>query len=208
MPATVPSVVETGTPGDHPQLRVWPFMCPKRQVEGLIFRLALQIDDEVHDNSSLTLPRLAIHGSPLKMDSELDPALKRNHARRTVPAEAYAKQSCGRRDGAGQCAKSSLRSGVARCSRLIAGQRKVGVIEDIERLRIQSKTHTLRDGNSFRQIHLGVGEMRSANIVAAGVAKLAIGWRISAGAGSGAGIDDRREGIRVQPLATAGRCHV
>ena len=81
------------------------------------------------------------------------------------------------------------------------------MVEDVEELCVQPNTHSLRDGNLFRQIHLGVGEMRSSDVVAAGVAELAVGGRISTGTCAGTGIDDGSEGIRVEPLAAASLRH-
>ena len=71
--------------------------------------------------------------------SEFDSALKGDHARRAVAAEADAEQSGGRRDGAGQRAKSRLRGRLAWSACLIGGQRKVGVIEDVEELRVEAE---------------------------------------------------------------------
>ena len=78
------------------------------------------------------------------------------------------------------------------------------MVEDIEYLRVQAKVHMLRNGNLFRQVHLGVCEMRTAHIVAAGVPELTICWRITTSAGARAGIDNRSKRIGVEPLATAG----
>ena len=53
-------------------------------------------------------------------------------------------------------------------------------------------------------VKFGVGEVRSAKVVAAGVAELAVDGRIATGAGAGAGIDNGDKGVRVEPLQLPG----
>ena len=72
-------------------------------------------------------------------DSKFNSSLEGNHARRTVTAEPHAQQSGGRRDRAGHSAKAGLGCWIARSTRLIAGQGKVGMVEEIEELRIEAK---------------------------------------------------------------------
>ena len=59
-------------------------------------------------------------------------------------------------------------------------------------------------GNLLGYVELGVGEVRAAEVVAAGVAELAVGGRVAAGTRAGAGIDDGFKRIRVEPLQAAG----
>src|SRR6202041_835439 len=67
--------------------------------------------------------------------------------------------------------------------------------------------YVLCDGNLLCHVHLGVGEMGSTVVVAAGVSKLAVDRRIATGAAAGAGIDDGSKGVRVEPLPAAGLRH-
>src|ERR1035441_699336 len=112
--------------------------------------------------------------------SEFNPSLERDHTRRTVAAESDAEQSRGRRDGAGQRAKARLCRRLAGRAGLVRGEGEVRVVEEIEYLRVEAEGNMFRDRNLLRDVDLGVGEVRSAIIVAAGVAELAVGRRIAA----------------------------
>ena len=81
------------------------------------------------------------------------------------------------------------------------------MIENIEDLRVKTEGQMLRDWNLFGHVDLGVGEMRSSVVVAAGVAELAVGGLISTCTRAGAEIDDGSESIRVEPLTAAGLRH-
>ena len=98
--------------------------------------------------------------------SKFDPSLKCDHSWGAVSAKSDAEQTSGWRDGAGDRAKACLGRGFPRRSSLIAGQRKVGMVEDIEELRVEAEGDMLRDRNLLRQIHLGIGEMWTSVVVA------------------------------------------
>ena len=101
------------------------------------------------------------------MSSEFDSSLEGDHARRAVAAQSHAQQSGGRRDGARQCAKAGLRFWLARGSCLIAGESKVGVVEEVEELRIEADGYVLRELNFFGYVKFGISEMRSPVVVPA-----------------------------------------
>ena len=71
--------------------------------------------------------------------SELDPPLKCNHARRAVDAQSDSHQTSRGRDGAGDGAEACLGRGFRLYSSLIDGQRKVGMVENIEELRVEAE---------------------------------------------------------------------
>src|SRR5882672_4227519 len=98
---------------------------------------------------------------------ELDPSLEGDHACGAVAAETDAQQSGRGRDGAGDCPKACLCSGFAWCSGLIAGQCQIGMVEDVEELRVQPEDDPLGDGDALRHVYLGIRKVRPPEVVAA-----------------------------------------
>src|ERR1700722_879295 len=94
--------------------------------------------------------------------SEFDPSLEGDHAWRAVTAQPHAQQSGRRGNGAGQGAKAGLRGWLAWSTRLVGGQSKVGVVEEVEELGIETEACVLGELDSFCQVEFGISEMRSA----------------------------------------------
>jgi len=95
---------------------------------------------------------------------------------------------------------------VARNSGLhAAGQREVGMIEGVEHLHIKAQRTLFPEVKPAREIDVGVGEMRAADGVSAGVAELAEGWcvrpaRTDSSAVAGGWIDHGDKCVGVEPL--------
>src|ERR1039458_8528584 len=139
--------------------------------------------------------------------SELDPTFKRDHAWRAVTSQSHAEQRCRRRDCAFQGAELG-RDVLARNTCLhAAGQRKIGVVEGVEQLHIEAERSPLPERKLAREVNVRVRKVRPAHRVAAGVAELAIGFRIASGALPGGGIDDRNKGIGIEPLTGSSHSH-
>jgi len=128
------------------------------------------------DDSSESTQSIARILTTFSRCSEFDSSLERDHARRTVAAESDAQQSGWGRNGAGERAKARLGSWFSRSAGLVAGQSEVGMIEDIEDLRVKTEGQMLCNRNLFRHVNLGIREMRSAVVIAAGVSELTKGW--------------------------------
>src|SRR5208282_1055145 len=77
---------------------------------------------------------------------------------------------------------------------------KVGMVEDVEELRVQSHGELFVKRNSLCQIHVGPGKSGTAELVPAAAAKLAVCCAISTDAGASAGIDGGNKSNRIQPL--------
>ena len=101
-----------------------------------------------------------------KRGLELDSALKRDAARRAIPSEANAEQPCRWRDCAGDCTEACLRRGFAWCSRLVGGQRQIGVIEDVEELRVEAEGNVFGDRNLLGQVELRVSKVGASILIA------------------------------------------
>ena len=86
-----------------------------------------------------------------------------------------------------------------------AGQCEVGMVEGVEHLHIEAQRGLLPDGKTAREVDVGVGEVRAAHGVAA-CSRQTGSWRggIAACAGAGGGIDDRDEGVGIEPLPGSG----
>jgi hypothetical protein len=85
--------------------------------------------------------------------SELHPQLKRDHARRTIAAQANAEQTRRRRGSVRKRSKPCLRSGLSRnASEHRARKRKIRMIEDVEELCIEPQLHPLAQGKRFRKV--------------------------------------------------------
>src|ERR1039458_6438356 len=79
-----------------------------------------------------------------KMRSELDARLKCDHARGTVAPEAHAQQAGRRRGRVSKCAEAGLRRAIAGdAGHHLRGLAEVGVIEDVEELRVDSQLDAL-----------------------------------------------------------------
>lgn len=103
----------------------------------------------------------------MQKPSELNPSLKGDAARRAVSSEPYAEETSWRRDCAGDCPKSRLSRGIARSSCLIGREREVGMVEDVEELRIEAKDNMTGQIELLRGVELGVREVRPTKLIAA-----------------------------------------
>ncbi len=88
-----------------------------------------------------------------------------------------------------------------------AGHAKIRVVENIEELRFEPELEAFGQGEPFRQIEIAPEEIRSAQSVAAQISKLAVLRRVSAVAGSRAGINGGDESVGIEPLNRAGLRH-
>ena len=79
------------------------------------------------------------------------------------------------------------------------------MLESAEDLCVEAEGDVLRDCELLRDVDLGEGKVRAAVVVASGIAESAVGGGISTGTCASAGIDYRRKGIGVEPLAATGR---
>ena len=123
-------------------------------------------------------------------DSEFQPSLQRDHAGRTVTAQANTEQSGRRRRGVRQRPKTHLCRGFPRNARVqVARKTKIRVVEHIEELAFYPELQALAQSEPFGEVEITPEKIRSAKRIPARSSELAILLTVPAVAGSGAWID-------------------
>src|SRR5271166_4062080 len=74
------------------------------------------------------------------------------------------------------------------------------MVEEVEGLSLDAQLHMFRQLEPLGEIEIAPNEIGTAQRVSAEIAELARGRAVAAGAGAGARIHRRNEGVRVEPL--------
>src|ERR1017187_1957601 len=99
--------------------------------------------------------------------SELQPRLKRNHARTAIATQTNAQQSGRRRSGVSERTKTSLSGRISRNAGLhYAGQTEIRTVEDIEELTLEPQLHALGQRKPFCQVEVAPEEIGTAQSIA------------------------------------------
>ena len=107
--------------------------------------------------------------------SKLEPGLERNHPRTAVATESNSEQAGWRRSRVGERSEAGLRRGFAGNScQGHARQSEVGMIEQIEELRVKAQFHLFGHGKPFGEIEVIPEKVWSAKLVPSAISKLAI----------------------------------
>ena len=133
--------------------------------------------------------------------SEFEAGLESDHAGRAIAAEAYAQQAGGGRGGGSESAETGLGGRVSRgAGEDHAGEREIGVVEDVEELGFEAQFHVLAEREELRQVEIAPHKVGAAEGVASQGAKLAGSRGVAAIARAGARIDRGHKRIGIEPL--------
>jgi hypothetical protein len=105
---------------------------------------------------------------------ELNPALKRDHARGAVAPQPNAQQPRRWRDRAFERSESSRNLHAWHSRFDLAWQSKIGMIERVEHLGVEAKCDPFFDWESLGDVDVGIRVMRSAYGVPPGIAELTV----------------------------------
>src|ERR1017187_4733032 len=133
--------------------------------------------------------------------SELQPRLKRDHARTTIATQTNAQQSGRRRSGVSERTKTSLSGRIFRNAGLhYAGQTEIRMVEDIEELTLEPQLHALGQRKPFCQVEVAPEEIGTAQSIAPEISELAVLRTVAAMAQPCTRIHGRDKSVRIEPL--------